>query len=312
MIRSPASREASAPRRARATVTRRSHCIARLVACASIFLMISPQVPAQSLRTRSDVHGALLVPLSALPASPEPGRLADDLCANYREPTERLSAAGRAVQALGWHVMSEAPLGRYRAVSFASGFDAGTSAICEPHHVNVGVFDGTQLIALAYTARSADWQLGALEPLETGGLLIGEGRAITGPVAELHEQDEGLRLTAVAASRSDCGGRAMVPNVFDRPIDEARATLIGAGWRPVRPSPPADDIATGLARRGVIEAESCAGTGLGYCAFRYRHAADTLSVVTVGGDPDPRHDTVVRTRVRCAGGGAGSGAHPAP
>ncbi len=228
-------------------------------------------------------------------------RRAGEFCAHYREPADALSAAGREVEKLGWFVMSEAPLGRYRAVSFASGFEPGTSAICTPRNANIGIFDGTRLIALAYTARKADWQLGRLEPLETGGLLVGEGEGISGPVAELHQQDEGLRLTAVAASRSFCQGRASVPNVFGKSIAEARKILIAQGWKPVRAKrgDPLYDVAADLARQGVIEVNDCSGTGVGYCSYTYRNAVGVLSVVTVGGDPDPRNDNVVGATARC-------------
>nr|WP_244102741.1 hypothetical protein [Burkholderia gladioli] len=255
---------------------------------------------AQTPSTASEVTGASLVPLAVLPPSPEHGAPAE-FCAHYREPADALSAAGREVEKLGWFVMSEAPLGRYRAVSFASGFEPGTSAICAPRNANIGIFDGTRLIALAYTARKADWHLGRLTSLETGGLLIGEGQGVGGPVAELHQQDEGLRLTAVAASRSFCQGRARVPNVFDKSIAEARKILIAQGWRPMRArrGDPLHDVAADLARHGVIEVNDCSGTGVGYCGYSYDNAAGVLSVVTVGGDPDPRNDDVVSATVAC-------------
>ncbi|MDC6126841.1 hypothetical protein PPH41_02325 [Burkholderia gladioli] len=255
---------------------------------------------AQTPSTASEVTGASLVPLAVLPPSPEHGAPAE-FCAHYREPADALSAAGREVEKLGWFVMSEAPLGRYRAVSFASGFEPGTSAICTPRNANIGIFDGTRLIALAYTARKADWHLGRLTSLETGGLLIGEGQGVGGPVAELHQQDEGLRLTAVAASRSFCQGRARVPNVFDKSIAEARKILIAQGWRPMRArrGDPLHDVAADLARHGVIEVNDCSGTGVGYCGYSYDNAAGMLSVVTVGGDPDPRNDDVVSATVAC-------------
>lgn len=271
-----------------------------MLACASILSAMAPAAMAQTPSTASEVTGASLVPLAALPPSPEHGAPAE-FCAHYREPADALSAAGREVEKLGWFVMSEAPLGRYRAVSFASGFEPGTSAICTPRNANIGIFDGTRLIALAYTARKADWQLGRLEPLETGGLLVGEGQGVGGPVAELHQQDEGLRLTAVAASRSFCQGRASVPNVFGKSIAEARKILIAQGWKPVRAKrgDPLHDVAADLARHGVIEVNDCSGTGVGYCSYTYRNAVGVLSVVTVGGDPDPRNDNVVGATARC-------------
>lgn len=276
-----------------------------VVACASILCAVAPPASAQSVRVHAEVAGTSLVALSVLPRSPETAPV-PEFCAHYRLDAATLSPAGRAVETLGWYAMSDAPLGRYRVVSFASGFDPGTSAICTPRHTNLGIFDGTKLVALAYLARSAQWQFGTLDPLETGGLLIGEGERVGGPVAELHQQDEGLALTEVAASRTFCGGRATVPNVFGKSIATARQRLIAAGWQPVRPAeqPGPDDAAASLAKHGVIEAASCSGTGVGYCGYTYRNASADLSVVTVGGDPDPRNDNVVSARAECGAGGA--------
>ncbi|WP_414449093.1 hypothetical protein AB4851_07510 [Burkholderia sp. 22PA0099] len=275
-----------------------------MVACAGILFAIAPPVSAQSVRTHSEVAGTSLVALSVLPRSPERAPV-PEFCAHYRLDAKALSPAGRAVEAMGWFAMSEASLGRYRVVSFASGFDPGTSAICTPHNTNLGVFDGAKLVALAYLSRTAPWQFGTLDSLETGGLLIGEGEHVGGPVAELHQQDEGLALTGVAASRSFCGGRAMVPNVFGKSIAVARTILIAAGWQPVRPAekPGPDDAAADLAKHGVIEADTCSGTGVGYCSYRYRNASAALSVVTVGGDPDPRNNNVVGANAQCGPAG---------
>ena len=75
------------------------------------------------------------------------------------------------------------------------------------------MFDGTALVALGYTARAARWQLGSVDPLESGALLVWGGDGPAPPVGELHEENGGLRLTAVAAERAYCHGRAVVPNV---------------------------------------------------------------------------------------------------
>jgi hypothetical protein len=60
------------------------------------------------------------------------------------------------------------------------------------------------------------------------------------------------------------------------------------------------DAAAGLAKRGVVEADSCSGTGVGYCGFNYRGPAGVLHVTTVGGDPDPGEDAVVGYGVECS------------
>ncbi|MGN7982193.1 hypothetical protein [Burkholderia sp. 22313] len=254
---------------------------------------------AETLRTASDIDGASLVRLGALPRSPENGAL-DAFCAQYR--AKIATAAGRDVAKLGWVVTSEAPLGRYTVVTFTSGFKPGTSAICFARHANVGVFDGTTLVALGYTTHAARWQLGSVEPLESGALLVWGGDGPAAPVGELREEHGGLRLTAVAAERTYCHGRAVVPNVYGKPLDQARRILISHGWQPLPPHDKPDpmDGAATLAKHGIIEAEACSGTGMGYCALRYRSAAGVLGVTTVGGEPDtPSANTVIDHQVAC-------------
>nr|WP_249209448.1 hypothetical protein [Burkholderia cenocepacia] len=251
------------------------------------------------MRTGSDIAGASLVPLGTLPHSPESGSL-DPFCTQYR--AKATTAAGREVAQRNWIVTSEAPLGRYTVVTFASGFNAGTSAICFVRNGNIGVFDGTTLVALGYTARKAGWQLGSVDRMENGALLVWGGNGPGAPVGELHEASGGLRLTRVAAERAFCDGRAVVPNVYAKPLDVARRILIAHGWQPLRPreKPDAMDGAATLAKHGVVEAEACSGTGVGYCALRYRNAAGVLGVTTVGGEPDrPSENTVIDYQVAC-------------
>lgn len=265
------------------------------VACA----VLGGTASADPLRTASDIAGASLVPLGVLPHSPENGSL-DSFCTQYRAKTT--TAAGREVAKRDWIVTSEAPLGRYTVVTFASGFSAGTSAICFARNGNIGVFDGTTLVALGYTARKAGWQLGTADRLESGALLIWGGDGPAPPVGELREENGGVRLTRVAVESTYCQGRAVVPNVYGKPLDVARRILIAKGWQPLRPreTPDAMDDAATLAKHGVIEAEACSGTGMGYCALRYRSAAGVLGVTTIGGEPDePSKNTVIDYQVAC-------------
>nr|WP_322087830.1 PASTA domain-containing protein [Burkholderia sp. BCC1999] len=275
---------------------RRIASVAALVACAALHGTAS----AEPLHTASEIAGASLVPISTLPRSPENGTL-DAFCTQYRVK-QTTSAAGREVAKLGWIVTSEAPLGRYQVVTFASGFKAGTSAICFARNGNVGVFDGTTLVALAYTSRAAGWQLGSADPLESGALLLWGGDGPAPPVAELRDERGTLRLTRVAAEHTFCHGRTAVPNVYGKPLDAARKILIAHGWQPLRPREKPDpmDGAATLAKHGIVEAEACSGTGMGYCALRYRNAVGVLGVTTVGGEPDkPANNTVIDYQVAC-------------
>lgn len=273
--------------------------LAGIAALAAAMLLPGGAASADPVHTASDIAGASLVPLSALPRSPEHGSL-DDFCSGYSAKTT--SAAGRQVATLGWIVTSEASLGRYQVVTFASGFERGTSGICFPRNANVAIFNGTDLIALAYTARAADWHLGIAEPLESGALLIWEGSGVGMPIGELREENGGLRLTRVAAEHTFCHGRAVVPNVYGKPLDVARKILLSHGWKPLRPRETPDGLGVGkaLVKRGIVEVEACSGTGVGYCAFNYRSPAGVLRTITVGGDPEPANNNLVRYGVTCS------------
>ncbi|MDS0856895.1 PASTA domain-containing protein [Burkholderia pseudomultivorans] len=266
-----------------------------VLACATL----GGTASADTLHTASDIAGIALTPLGALPRSPEKGSV-DDFCAQY--PEKKLSAAGREVAKHGWIVTSEAPLGRYRVVSFVSGMTPGTSAICFARNANLAIFSGTELVALAYTPRSAKRSLGTVDVLESGALLIQGGDGPGAPLAELHEENGGFRITAIAAERTFCRGRAVVPNVYGQPLDAARKTLIAHGWQPLRArrKPDDSDGAATLVKHGIIEAYGCSGTGMGYCSFNYRSPAGVLGTITMGGEPDtPSENRVIDYGVTC-------------
>ena len=274
----------------RPSMIRVGHAV--LIACVLMTICCGPAA-SEALKAKSDVKGISLVALATLPRSPETGS-PDAICPNYRAKT--LTDAGKSVVRLGWIVTSDAPLGRYEAVTFVSGFTPGTSGLCFARNANVGIFSGNRLVALAYASRSEDGPLGTVEPLEGGGLLVWTDPPGT-PVGELHQTRSGLRLTDVASERTFCSRRAVVPNIYGKPIVAARRVLIAGGWRPQRPSekPTQFDLANDLAKRGVVEAEACSGTGVGYCAFAYRGPAGVLGVTTAGDD-----NHVVYYEVACA------------
>ena len=255
---------------------------------------------ASELVAPSEIPGFTLVPLRAVPHSPEDGAL-DEYCEQYR--AETLSDLGHLIQKQGWIVTSEATLGRYRVVSFASGFEPGTSALCFARNANIAIFDGQQLLAIAYAAHGKDRPLGKVEPLESGALLIWSDPPGM-PVGELHADGGKLRLTKLSPQRSFCHGKASVPNVYGKSIAAARRILMASGWRPRRPDekPGEGDMARTLARQGLIEAEICSGTGVGYCGFGYQGKVGQLEVTTVGGEPDPAANTVVNYEVICPKG----------
>ncbi|MGN8190647.1 hypothetical protein ACTJLD_32145 [Burkholderia sp. 22088] len=193
------------------------------------------------------------------------------------------SAAARLVAAQGWAVMSDMPLGPYRAISFAGQMEAATSGTCSITQGNVAVFENGRLIALAYGKSAEDTAIGRLAPLESGAVRIWDGDIAPSPAGDLHvDRDGTLRLSRVADEDAVCQGRAKVPNVYNMPIDKARKALIANGWNPVRGGASGEPRQSALVRRGIVETESCAGTGLAFCDFGYTGPAGKLTLTTVG------------------------------
>ena len=131
---------------------------------------------------------------------------------------------------------------------------------------------GPEIVVKAWLSRERE----ALAPF----FAVGDIRSI---------DDYKFEFNPVAASDGVCGGRAKVPNINNMPIDKARAALKANGWEPVPSSEQdrTDSRVAELVKLGVIEAEACSGTGLGYCSYNYRGEAGTLSVTTAGDNDYP-------------------------
>ena len=207
------------------------------------------------------------------------------------------SSAAKQVAAQDWTVMADVPFGPYRAVSFAGQMEAATSGMCTVTQGNVAVFQNDRLIALAYGKSAEDTAIGTLTPLEGGAVRVWDGDISSLPVGDLRVDGDGtLRMSKVADEDAVCQGHAKVPNVYNMPIDKARKALATQGWNPVRGKASGEPRQIALAKRGIVEAESCADTGLGYCNFNYAGPAGRLTLTTVG-DNDLPH--VVGYDVKC-------------
>lgn len=249
------------------------------------------------LRVNSFVPGLSFTLLSALPPAPA--------TAASRQGCEHLLhkpawAAGQQVAAAGWGVTGEARVGRYEAVSFAGGFQGGTSGSCQLSQGNLAIFDGGRLLAVAYSARGATRSIGDIVPLAPDGLRLWDGDFLPQPLADLQAgQNDVLAILPLAAQEAVCNGRAQVPNIYGMPIDQARQRLRQQGWTPV-PATRAD--APGregeLAKQGITEVDGCSGTGFGFCRFGYRGPAGQLGVTTVGDAAPP---VVSSYGVQCGG-----------
>jgi hypothetical protein len=93
-----------------------------------------------------------------------------------------------------------------------------------------------------------------------------------------------LRFSTPASVDTICDGQVKIPNLFRKPITEARAILIRRGWKPDRLGP--IDRETNASeyqrfyRKGITEIDSCAADGVGQCLFDYKSRHGLLEVET--------------------------------
>lgn len=282
--------------------------LSRRIATAMVAVAWAGTALAATPRTESAVPGIDLTPLADLPQAPAGGP-GDKLCLdNLRPPA---SDAGKAVAGLGWVVGSEARLGSYQVVSFASAFQLSRSGICAVRNGNIAIFAGGRLVALAYGNSAESGLLGRVQPIDGGGLSVWRGDDPRVALGELRDQAGTLRLSAAAAAGGErvCSGKAVLPSLDGKTIKDARAVLSAQGWTPLPATdmpggtaPNQYDRASKLVKNGFVEAETCAGTGAGNCIFNYRSAAGTLGVITATGTSlvnDGTDDTVVDTKLSC-------------
>lgn len=248
----------------------------------------------------SPVPGLVLTQLSRLPSPPSS---ADAGYCQHLLITPATDA-GVLVRDLGWVVTAELKLGPYDAVSFAGGFEAGTSGSCRLIDGNVGIFEGDRLRHLVYAKPGAEIGIGRIEPFETTGIRIWNGDFLPQPIADLHHDQNGtVSLEMPAALERFCEGEAEVPNIYGMPIAQARSILAGHGWLPFRsilPGQDADPRSQALLQEGMTEVETCFGTGFGYCSFLYEGQFARLSVTSVGDGEAAITPPVAGYAVACA------------
>jgi hypothetical protein len=241
--------------------------------------LIWPVASAVGQGVVSEVPEIMVANATKLPEGPHPTRN-DDNCSF--DILEAATEAGRYVQQRGWGVLSEVPIGDYQLVSFAGEFIPGTSGSCAIRQGNIGIFEGTDLAAILYTASKSDELIGVLVPLEGGTVRIWSGDFLGHPVADIVAGSVGLLVGKVASEDVLCEGSVTIPNIFGLDITEARKKLQLAGWEPI-PQPKEEwGQQVDLHELGISETVSCSGTGFGFCSYAYRTSGATLDVTTAG------------------------------
>lgn len=250
-----------------------------LRAALALTLLATPALA--DLPLGSQVPGLELVALTTLPAAPK-GQGDTEFCTHLFVETAT-TAGGKDATSKGWHVTAEAPFGDLTAVSFVGSAVPATSGTCELSDGNVGLYSGSQLVALLYSTRPDALMIGRIRPFGDG-LRILSGDLLPGTVADLVRIGTSVSVTAPAAEEPVCGGTALIPGIEGLPIDKARTLLQRAGWAPIPGDPAQQNLgwAKDIAAAGVPEVDDCSGTGFAFCAFRYSGPAGELSVTTAG------------------------------
>lgn len=246
----------------------------------------------------SHVPGLTITPLKRLPAAP-PTASSRDQCGT----SDATSDGGKVASALGWGVVAEQKFGPYEAVSFAGAFAPMAGGACAIDKGNVALFRGTRLVALVYASPTSEEPIGNLSRVGER-LRIFDGGPAPAPVGDIALMPDGaIAVEPVAAEERVCGGSGVVPNIYGKRIDSLRKALLSKGWQPVEGKPlepghPQPFVET-LRRHGIVEATSCAGTGLAYCSYGYRKGGMALEVTSYG---DGLYPTAMNYSVKCTPG----------
>lgn len=256
--------------------------------------------PAQAeLALTSRTPGLDILALDSLPAAPK-DQGETEFCAHLFVETIT-TPGGQDAAAKGWHVTTELPFGDLTAVSFVGGAIPATSGTCELLDGNLGLYSGSQLVALVYSTQPDELMISRIRPF-ADGLRILSGDVLPGTTADLVRTGDQITVTDPAKEEPVCNGAGIVPEIESLPIDEARKRLMRAGWEPVPGDPAQQSIgwAKEIAAAGVPEVEDCSGTGFAFCGYTYSGAAGTLSVTTAGeGGEDGSLPTVYGYGIDC-------------
>jgi len=244
----------------------------------------------------SEIPEILVAPLTRLPIGPNPAGETGNCSGVSIEPE---TDAGRIVQQRGWGVLSEVVMDDRTLVSFAGEFIPGTSGSCAMRQGNIGIFDGSDLVAIMYTASKSDELIGRLVPLDDGNVRLWSSSYLEYPVADILVGSIGLVVRAVASEDELCGGKVSVPNIFGTDITDARDALHRKGWTP-KPQPRLEwGQQPDLQDIGVIEAIDCSGTGFAFCAYEYQNGEASLRVISSGELWEDTVPSVTRYSVIC-------------
>jgi hypothetical protein len=257
------------------------HGLLILVALASAASFAAPVSAKDPIALKSEVPGLRIARLAKLPDAPDSDSSGAPPCGVLPAPK---SEGARIASDRGWGVTGEAKLGPYEAVSFAGEFDQATGSACAIDQGNVALFDGSNLLALIYADKNSKLTIGRITAVKDH-LRILDGNLVQMPIGEVRLGEGGnVEVKPLAAEEQVCDGKAVVPNVYGKPITEARQAIIAKGWEPFQSPPPSfpDPFGDSIRKMGIVETTDCAGTGFAFCSYYYRKGEMELGVNSFG------------------------------
>ncbi|MCG0456675.1 hypothetical protein L6R44_11210 [Enterobacter cloacae complex sp. ECC445] len=259
----------------------------RLV-CSFLMFGFSSYASANISKVSSAVDGLHIVAINKLPVAPQEASTDEPVLNCDRAPP--VSPEGIAVSSLGWKVINEITSGDLTIIGFFSKGEDGTSGSCFVKNGNVAIYNKGVLQALIYGDEITDDSnslLGAVSKTNLNNTFrLREFFPGMPAVADLFYDGNVARVQPIAPVEPFCNGIAPVPNIYGKDIKSVRKLLKNYEWKPENiEADQGDYIAKKLNTEGIVEVDSCSGTGFGFCSFNYqREGGISLNVITMGDD----------------------------
>lgn len=252
------------------------------------------------IAVQSSVRGYSLIPTDALPRI-ERARASVAMCDDWGE-IDPQTPGGKAAKALGWRVTEEQPIGRLTAVTILRRYQRWAGIPCVPLTSKIAFFDAGTIVAVLDPEPNPILSPAALARMADGALRIWTTMP-SPPIGDLTFDGKTLRLSATAPVDTVCDGRVKIPNLFRKPIQQAREIVMKAGWKPYRPDGPIDRETDASEyyryyRKGITEIDHCAVDSVGQCLFYYRSRLGVLRVET-GQLNDADREGVLNYELQC-------------
>lgn len=262
-----------------------------------LFIFFQSELNAEIVTIGNDIRNFEYAPVTKIPTGPKP-KVGIYSCRYFVIEEDKLkSPQAKAINQIGWGVLSETKLANYTLVAFAGEFVDGTSSTCMISQSNIAIYSDKDLLGLIYLNKSEATQIGRLVLSDAGYIRVFSGDYIQTPNVEIHLKEHGLVLTQQSHFTPYCNGASILPNVIGLDILQARELLFEYGFRP---SNLADQSIPAwrenLLDEGVFEVDGCSGTGFAFCRFNYSNDISSVGLITAGEDEIP---TVVRDDVTC-------------